>query len=158
MSATYRWKPGAVGKVDAQTAGEELERIRVRHNGRLDQDNLLREAAKPKNPLHAHFEWNDRRAAHEYRLEQARYLIRSIEVVMAADDEGEEPKTIRAFVNVVRDEDRSYTSVAHAMSDPDLRAQVVAQAWKELEAWRQRHAELAEFAKVFTSIDKARGT
>lgn len=157
MSASYRWKPGVVTRVDAQAAGEELERIRVRHNGRLDQENLLQEAEKKASPLHDHFEWNDRTAAHQYRLEQAGYLIRSIEVIIPPKRPDEEPSAVRAFVNVVRDEDRSYTSVSHAMADPDLRAQVIAQAWKELEAWRQRHAELTEFARVFTSIDQARG-
>jgi hypothetical protein len=81
-------------------------------------------------------------------------MIRHIGVVIEGADEDAPP--IRAFVSVQRDEDRSYTSVAHAMADPDLRAQVVSQAWAELEAWRKRHAELIEFAKLFTAIEQAR--
>lgn len=155
MSATYRWKPGAVTKIEAQAAGEELERIRVRHNGRLDQENVLQEAANDASPLHEHFEWDDAKAAQEFRLEQAGYLIRSIEVfVPASNKEDEIP--IRAFVNVQREEDRSYTSVIDAMADPDLRAQVVAQAWKELESWEKRHAELVEFGAVFSAIKESR--
>jgi hypothetical protein len=72
------------------------------------------------------------------------------------EDRGERPETIRAFVSVKRDEDRSYTSILHALSDDGLRAQVVAQAWADLEAWHKRYAELAEFAKFFVLI-KARG-
>ena len=59
------------------------------------------------------------------------------------------------MVNVVREDDRSYTSVEDALADPALRAQVVSQAWRELEQWRKRHAELVEFARVFAVIDKA---
>lgn len=53
-----------------------------------------------------------------------------------------------------RDNDRSYTSLAHAMSDKELREQVIAQAWKELQEWRRRYENLAEFSKVFGIIDR----
>lgn len=154
MGMIYQWKDGAHTQIAAQAAGEELERIRVRQNGRLEAEAVLREAAKPKSPLHPAFEWDDAKAASAHRLEQARYLIRSIEVVMQRDNA--EPGPIRAFVSVERDNDRSYTSTAHALADDDLRRQVIGQAWRELEAWRKRHAELIEFAKVFTEIDQAR--
>lgn len=149
---TYFWKPQAGIPVDAQVAGEELERIRVSRNGRLTQDEVVKEARDKANPLHPAFEWNDKRAAHQHRLTQAGYMIRMITVAMDADN----PRTkdpIRAFVNVKRDEDRSYTSVIHAMSDAELRAQVLAQAWKELQDWRNRHAELIEFARLFAVIE-----
>lgn len=151
----YRWKPGASVKVDAQSAGEELERIRVRHNGRLTQEIVLKEAEKRTSPLHKHFDWSDATAAKKWRLDQAGYLIRSIEVFVVSSRK-KEPVAIRAMVNVVREDDRSYTSVEDALADPHLRAQVVAQAWRELEQWRKRHAELVEFARVFVIIDKAR--
>jgi hypothetical protein len=155
MGMVYQWKPGSKAPVEAQVAGEELERIRTWHNGRLEAKMVVEASIDPGAPLHRAFEWDDQRAAHAFRVEQAKYLIRSVEVVI---DRGQpEPKPIRAFVSVVRDEDRSYTSTVHALADQDLRVQVIEQAWKELEAWRQRHAELVEFAKVFALIDQARG-
>lgn len=154
MGMIYQWKPEARVKVAAQLAGEELERIRTWNNGRLEPEAVVRESAAPGAPLHDEFEWNNRAAAECYRLDQARYLIRSIGVVVDRDDEDARP--VRAFVSVQRDEDRSYTSTAHALADPELRAQVIAQAWCELEAWRKRHAELIELARVFTVIDQAR--
>lgn len=150
----YQWKSGAHVAIDAQAAGEELERIRVHQNGRIESEDVVREARSEDSPLHPAFDWNDASAAEKYRREQAGYLLRSIEVVI---DKGEESVPIRAFVNVKRDEDRSYTSTIHALSDPELRAQVVQQAFNELEAWRHRHAELTEFARVFAEIDQARG-
>lgn len=149
----YQWKPEARVKIDAQTAGEELERIRVRGNGRLDAAHVV-EASRPEDaPLHDHFEWNDQQAAEQYRIDQARYLIRSITVSV---EPVEESRPVRAFVSVVRDEDRSYTSIAHALSDDDLRTQVLQRAWSELEAWRNRYAELIELADMFSAIDQAR--
>lgn len=148
----YKWKDRAVLPIEAQVAGEELERIRVSRNGRLTQDDVVAEARAESSPLHPAFEWNDETAAHKYRLEQAGYMIRSI--VVTVDKSETEQVPIRAFVNVEREKDRSYTSLAHAMSDAELRAQVVAKAWAELEAWRKRYAELNEFAKLFMVVDR----
>ena len=149
----YKWKEGARVSIDPQTAGEEIERVRVAQNGRLLAPDLVERARDPSSPLHPAFEWDDATAAESWRVEQASYLIRSIEVIV---ERQEEDRPIRAFVSVKRDEDRSYTSVSHAMSDPELRQQVLRGALKELEAWQKRHAELVELATVFAAIDEAR--
>lgn len=154
MSMVYQWKPGSVHRVNAQVAGEELERIRVHQNGRLEAADVVRESRDPWAPLHGEFEWNDGKAAESYRNEQARGLIRHIAVQMPKPDGSE--GAVRAFVSVVRDTDRSFTSTAHALSDAELRRQVLDQAWRELEAWRNRHAELVELAEIFATIDQAR--
>lgn len=148
----YRWKDGARFGVDAQKAGTELERIRVRHNGRLEPEWVVHAAKSERNPLHPLFEWDDTVAAQNWRVDQARGVIRSVEVVV---EQAEESTPIRAFVSVIRGNDRSYTSVEHAMSDPALRQQVLRAALKELEAWRSRYAELVELANVFAAIDEA---
>lgn len=149
----YQWKDGARLSGDAQKVGSELERIRVRHNGRLEPEWVVHAAKAESNPMHGLFEWDDNVAAQNYRVDQARGVIRSIDVIV---EELPQPKPVRAFVSVVRDRDRSYTSTAHAMSDEDLRKQVLAEAWAQLEAWRNRYAELEELADVFATIDKAR--
>jgi hypothetical protein len=148
----YQWKPQAILPIAAQAAGEELERIRASRNGRLTTEDTVSEAKAEANPLHPVFDWNDETAGHKWRLEQARYLIRNITITVEKPSGEQVP--IRAFVNVQRDEDRSFTSVAQAMSDEDLRAQVVGRAWAELEAWRKRYGELVEFAQLFVAIDK----
>lgn len=150
----YQWKTGSHSKLDAQVAGEEIERIRTLNNGRIESAMLVDAARNERSPLHPAFEWDDIIAADAFRVEQARYLIRSIEVVISNEAEA---KPIRAFVSVVRDDDRSFTSISHAMADPELRRQVLVNALKELEAWRIRYAELVELAQVFAAIDEARG-
>ncbi len=148
----YTWKEAVNPGIDAQIAGEELERIRVRHNGRLDKKDVV-DASRPESaPLHKAFEWNDAVAAEAHRLSQAGYLIRGITVVLDAKPDA---SPVRAFVSVMRDEDRSYTSTAHALSDSELRAQVLRTALDELEAWRKRYSDLVEMAKVFAAIDVA---
>lgn len=148
----YKWKPQTVISVPAQVVGEALEAIRVAHNDRLTQEDVVAEAKADDSPLHPAFEWDDKKAGHKFRIEQASYLIRSITVNVGSD---EDKPPIRAFVNVERDKDRSYTSTAHAMSDVELRAQVLARALKELQSWRERYSELVELARVFGEADKA---
>ncbi len=147
----YKWRAHAGVPIPAQVAGEELERIRTVNNGRLAQETVVEEARDKKSPLHPAFEWNDRKAAHQYRLSQAGYVIRMLSVSYVEGEQKTGP--IRAFVNVSRDEDRSYTSIAHAMSDDELREQVLARALKELNDWRERYAELEEFAGLFATIE-----
>lgn len=147
----YKWRAHAGVPIPAQVAGEELERIRTVNNGRLAQETVVEEARDKKSPLHPAFEWNDKRAAHQYRLSQAGYVIRMLSVSYVEGEKKTAP--IRAFVNVSRDEDRSYTSIAHAMSDDELREQVLARALKELNDWRERYSELEEFAGLFATIE-----
>jgi hypothetical protein len=156
MGMVYRWKEASsIRSISAQQAGEELERIRTFHNGRLNPAIVVDKARPANAPLHPCFEWDDRRAAEAYRVDQAKHIIRSVEVIIEESDE--QPKATRAFVSVVREDDRSYTSIAHAMSVADLRDQVVDEALKALEAWRKRYAELDELADIFAVIDQARG-
>ncbi|MBI1234777.1 MAG: hypothetical protein GC208_09775 [Alphaproteobacteria bacterium] len=149
----YAWKPESRLKLDAQAAGEEIERIRLARNGRLTSEAVVEAAREEASPLHSAFEWDDETAAHEYRVTQAAHLIRSITLV-PEDAAGQPDRPVRAFVNVRVDEDRSYTSTAHALSDEALRAQVLEQAWKEIEAWKRKYADLVEFARLFGVIEK----
>lgn len=154
MAMVYKWKAYAsVTGLSAQVAGEELERIRRSRNGNMIAADVLKEARKASSPLHCAFEWDDKKAAHHYRLGQASDLIRAV-VVM--DTSKPEAPPVRAFVNVGENEDRGYTNVVAAMSDTVMRAQVIARAWKELEEWRGRYNDLLEFSKLFEVIDEAK--
>jgi len=65
----------------------ELERIRALHGGILQAYDVLTEARNPDSPLHPMFEWDDQVAAHQYRLDQARALIREVRVEVVCRDE-----------------------------------------------------------------------
>jgi hypothetical protein len=151
----YQWKSGARVKADPQPVGERLERLRERHGGFLVAEQIVSDARSERSPLHPCFEWNDKRAAEAYRVEQAEYLMRSIVVTVAAEESGE-PVTVRAFVSVKPDvrPAGAYTSIQHAMESPHLREQVLMQARRELAQWRQRYREYAELADVFRAADQ----
>lgn len=148
----YTWVNGAqVDGIAAQVAGDELERIRVKSNGQMTPRAVVDESRPDDAPLHPVFEWDDEVAAEAWREEQARYVIRSVAVVY---EEAPQQEPQRAFVSVSVEKRPSYTSTAAALSDADLRQQVLQRALSELASWRKRYAELNELAKVFTAIDK----
>lgn len=148
----YHWKSGSRVKIDARKAGRRMEKLRKKNKDHLTTSVVVDDARAKTSPLHDHFEWSDARAADAYRNEQAGYLIRCL-MVTGSLSEGSEETITRAFVSVVRDDDRSYTSIVHAMSDDELRRQVVETAWRELGVWRDRYQEYKELADIFNAMD-----
>lgn len=147
----YSWKRGRI-PVDAQVAGEHLEKLRIRNNGQLTPDQILSDAQKQDSPIHSAFEWDDTEAARQHRLSQARFLVRMIEVRYVEQPRDSAPT--RAFVSVKRDGHPSYTSTAHAMTDAELREQVLQRAFEELKTWRQRYKDYKELADLFRQIEQ----
>lgn len=155
MSVRYTWRPGSRVSLDPERAGREMEDVRRQNGGALTPEALLARARSQNSATHDYFEWDDTVAAEKHRLSQAGDLIRAIAIDVSRSNV-EPPQPIRAFVSVERQGERSYTSTVHALSDKDLRKQVLEQAWADLEAWRQRHADLVEFARVFSAMDQVR--
>jgi hypothetical protein len=151
----YGWRSGARINIDAQKAGEALEKLQKRKNGLLEPGDIVDAARDEGSILHAHFQWDDAAAAELYREDQARDLVRSLTVDVSRSNLEERP--VRAFVNVETGGERGYVSTVTAMSSDDLRKQVLEKAFAELEAWRARHAELSELARIFSAIDETRG-
>ena len=58
---------------------DSLSRIYRKHRG-LEPEVVVQVASDPDHPLHCNFEWDDSVAGHAWRIEQARRLIRSVEV------------------------------------------------------------------------------
>jgi hypothetical protein len=133
---------------DAQKIGEELDRIRLARGGELRPADVVEAAKSSKNPLHQFFEWDDSVAAAQFRLDQARSVIRVVRVV---DDELTEGSS-RAFVSISSDRGVSYRAIDDIKKSTDLREAVLAAAQRDLEAFRRRYKELREICEL---VDKA---
>ena len=147
----YRWKNQSLGKVSAQIAGDEIQRITDRNGGCIKPHNIVAESRSITSPIHRCFEWNNKIAADKYRIEQAKYMLRSIVVVQQVPDD--EPLLVRAFVSIKENDEPVYTPIHRAVSDPDQWEFVLASAYEELKAWRQKYKTLQQFANVFELID-----
>lgn len=158
----YMWKRGARtglpkkirGKDAAQVVGERLAYLQGR--GPLTAEAVLQDAENERSPLHAAFQWDDTEAAQQWRLEQARSLIRSVVVIR---HELPDNPAVRAFVNIgpVSDAENDadggdYIDLDSAMRHPELREQVVGRALAEANSWSERYRHLSELGQIHAAI------
>jgi hypothetical protein len=145
----YQWRAGARLRGSAQVAGEAIERIAKKHGGVCPPRALVEEAKRPRHPCHAMFEWDDESAADEWRVEQARRIIRSIRVVRG---KGQRPRQAYVHVKSEGAEHEGYMDADRAMAAPDLRALVLQEAVDALHALQERYDHLEELAAVWEAV------
>ena len=144
----YQWKNGSHIKSDAEKAGKMCEELEKTVG--LTAETLL-EANKDENaPLHNEFEWDDTKAAHQYRLTQSRHIINCL-CYKADGKETKEP--VRAFFNVVA-KTSNYESTTKIISSKDKYQMLLEQAYKELQAFTSKYQSLKELNGVFKEIKK----
>lgn len=147
---SYEWKYPI--PVDAQVAGEYITALEEKH-GAVTRPLLVDESRPASAPLHVCFEWDDAKAAEYYRQNQAGKILRSITVIVEKPDNA--PKETRAFVSVKpENEPRRYVSISVALSDGDLREQLLRDAYIDLLRFKRKYETLSELSGVFTAIDE----
>lgn len=145
-----RFQPGAVQ--NANEVGEHLERLRAQCKGELTPQDVLKDAKHNNSPLHSFFEWNDGEAAEQYRLQQARGLIRAVVAIYTSPDKPAVRQ--KAYVHISEPGAPHYRETGHAMSQKATRDLVLKRAWQEFQSWRKRYETLKEFSDLFEVADK----
>lgn len=149
-------KGSSLTEEQAQQYGERIEVIIEGQDGNITPDDVVKDAKDKRSPLHDFFEWNNTRAANLYRVDQARYLLRSIHVVVKRDDDGDKEINIRAFYNVTDADTRVYVPIQRVFSEEELRQQVIGQALKQLISWKGKYSQYKEFSPVVSAIEEVR--
>ncbi|MCZ2344372.1 MAG: hypothetical protein LC104_21640 [Bacteroidales bacterium] len=138
---------------------QDLQALTVLPGG-LTPSAVLNSARNPQSPLHRFFIWDDTEAAARYRECQAYCLIRSIKVTIQPT--GSKPVTVRAFVNIKEAEGDgtinfrhrgTYIPIENALIDEESKRQMLANARRDLAAFRAKYSTLNELASVITAID-----
>lgn len=157
IESVYLAVPGShITDDDAAKAGPVLSQLA--QQGRSRAEDIVGAAKRPRSPLHGFFDWDDTSAAHQFRLEQARSLTRSI-MIQVVDRDGEAVQT-RAFHAVaLNGGPKAYVTVRMVAQTPDLQAQVLEEAHRALTGWRDRYAQyralFPKFEKRFGRVLKA---
>jgi hypothetical protein len=102
----------------------------------------------PESELHKRIEWDDRKAAHEHRLEQVRKLIR---VFVIYDDKPE-----RATISLSSDrssKDGGYRDADVVLNTRQFRDIAIRDALTDVKRWRERHRALTELSPIFRAVD-----
>lgn len=156
MALTYVFTEGSrIAGVTAQIVGERLAILTEKY-GMIQPRDVVQDAKPVTSPLHKAFEWDNTKAAQAHREAQARNLITSFRIVTPSIEVNGAMTAQRVFVNAKVGAKQGYITTARAMGDPELRAQVLGEAKKELGVWRTRYNELqalAELAPVFEAIN-----
>lgn len=120
--------------------------------GGLDPGYVVQWAKRnPRSALHGRFQWDNTKAAHAYRLWQARALITEVEV------EYPDGKKRQVYVSPVTSRGRSgYASLVDVMSDRERREEFLAQALAEYERVGVKYHDLEELAEVREAVGRVR--
>jgi len=144
----YKWKLEGLAKgVKPSRAAKELKRIENVH-GKVTPEIIVNEASKVKNPLHTLFEWDDNKAAGQYRIQQARTILNNIQIEIISDGE---PREISVY-EVIKIGD-GYKSI-DTMTKEDIQF-VKVSIINQLKSLRSKLELYSEFDKVLELINEA---
>lgn len=167
----YAWSStGLHYHATAEQAHEAFENIRQR-DGKLTPDAVVEDARPEDSVLHEDFEWRDDVAAEKFRQGQARKMIGSVRILRV-----ESRPPVRAYVNVriveqkplkfedvVRKPDtpsepadkvtRCYMPMEEVLQKPALYDQMMADACRDAQTYRQKYSTLKELASIMEAID-----
>jgi hypothetical protein len=130
-------QPGTIAGIQAEQVSAELLRIREA-GGVLTPPAVVEAARPPEAPLHRAFEWDDGRAAEQYRLTQARRLIRM--VILIDPPSG---RTVAQFHHVnVQAGGRRYEPIDFVVATPDLYEAATGELLSKIRGLQHRLREL----------------
>lgn len=138
-------------KRDHDAVKAELERLKA--DGVIKPADVVDFARDENTALHACFTWDDSEAAQQYRLLEARNILRVYVTTEASDT-----SSVRAFVSLTTDrtkEGGGYRSIADVMSDDALREQMLRDAFAQFKTMQQRYKALQQLSKVWEAVDAA---
>lgn len=136
---------------------DELKDIARRNDGLLTAAAVVEAAEDEKSVLHSMFTWDDDEASRLWRLHQARNIILTVKIEMESKDA--EKVTVRAWASLTPQRevaDGGYRETVRIMKQPDMRAQLLADALDEMERFAEKYRTLNELAEVFAAIKRVR--
>lgn len=147
----YKYKLDGLYPVQAQTAGEEIERI-YHKRGQCDAADVVDESRPESAALHPCFEWDDPVAAELWREQQARGIINCI--VTVSETKKGETVEVRAFPHVAD----TYRPLNVVLESKDMETEMKESALREFLAFKHKldaYKSLDAVRPVIGEIDRA---
>lgn len=136
-----------------KTVSDELNIIRKSNGGFLDPVKVVEFARNPDTLLHSKFTWDDGKAAEQYRLWQARQVIR-VSVTYEDLPGRREAIQVRTYFSLPSDRKlNGYRATDDILKNVQLSAELLSMAKLELRTFRQKYKDLKELSEVICAID-----
>ena len=154
--AQFGWKAGFPShKVKAEDVGRILLELRDKR-GTIEPEDLVKEAKKKKNRaiLAPFFTFDVKKAAHLHNLEEARGIIRAIEIQYVIEEVGYK---VRAFHHVQTEntEGSSYLHIDDVLRSELATADMVEKARRELESWYRTYHTIVALVEASEHVKAA---
>jgi hypothetical protein len=149
----YRYNGPAAIKVKAHIVADEITQLIESNNGAIIPETVVRAARPKRSRLHKCFEWDDKKAAKLYRVEQAKHILRAVIVEYETDDENCPTVEVRAFPNIETDGGNYYTTMARVAEDEEMSEQLENQIYRDLCFMRKKHKNIKRFSQVWQAVD-----
>lgn len=112
-------------KSKAQEIGEVLEKISSDNNGKLTPELVVESSKQKGSPIGIYFEWDDKKASNNWRIQQAKNLINHVVEVIRIEGKLSEQ---RSFFNVTNGQGRRvYVTIKKAIAVKSYRIQLLSQ-------------------------------
>lgn len=151
MKKEYSWKQdgiqGLFNSMDANRVGTEIEML----GDGVTAEDIVKQAKSVKSAMHNYFEWDDAKAGHQYRKQQATKLLCHLQVTYVKEDKSE-PVNVRAFVNVKHND--GFYKIETVVSDVDRYQILLNKAYNELRGVKTKYQELSEIQEKLSFLDE----
>lgn len=152
MNIVASWRSDAkkfYKNTDPQKVYEEISTL-----GENPQTEEVLELAKNENSeMHPLFEWDDAKAAHQHRLEQARRIMQDLQIVEVGLNK-KQSETIEVPVRMYYSlkGESGYRPTPLIFQDETLHTKLLMTAYGELNAFTKKYSILSELEPVFKAI------
>lgn len=140
------WRTPGVFKADAQKVCDELRQI----GEAFSPEDIVQAAEDESKELHKCFEWNDTKAANNYRLYQARVLTSQLIFRREVSDEEPPPAPVRIFNKT--DNTGGYKIPERTFKVQEEYEALLQRAYSELRLFKAKYQALSELSEILALI------
>lgn len=145
-----------MSRVSQKRLMAELQKIAEQHQGYVRPEDVVEFAKNPATLLYTKFTWDDGEAAHQWRLNQARQILR----VMVIKGPTDPPRKIRTFISMKEDRYNGfgYRFTADIMADDDLRQVMLEELQEYIQVFLDKFEHFKEAADIVREMKKTSQT
>lgn len=153
MQTIIKWQTAMFNKADPEKCYEEISSI----GDEVTPAQVVQKAMPEDSELHKCFTWDDTEAASQWRLQEARQVMRQLIVITKPDpeepDEKKEPVQFRLLMKNDTAHSSGYKQTLVMVRDEDEYQKLLNMAREELRVFKRKYSMLSELREILDLID-----